>query len=340
MTGNVRFDDIFVSSRVRLARNLAGLPFPYKITERWAAEKVIKGAEAAAKDLKLQYRLVKMESLNPIDRQALAERHFISFNLAEREKVGALLLSEDETVSIMLNEEDHIRAQCIIKGFSLEECYRVIDRYDDALIKRLPIAYDSEFGFLTSCLTNLGTGMRASVMMFLPALTINGEIVRFVEKIKSDSRGQVTVRGVYGEGSETLGAMYQFSNAVSLGVAEQDIVKLVERVAAICYDAESRARITLLQRDGARLEDEVYRAYGTLAYAKRLTSNEFFSLVSVLKLGIALELIDLKGTDELNNLIALVQPANLCRHEGRELSADERDKCRARLVNENIKLLK
>lgn len=210
--------NVVVSSRVRLARNAAKIPFPQKGITVEEVAYLVKCADKAAD---FEHQLVFMSDLRDVDRQALVERHLISPDLAKKD-LGALLISDDDSIAVMINEEDHIRAQCIKNGFRLQECYNAIDRYDDNLSKVMDVAYDSEFGYLTACLTNVGTGMRASVMVFLPAMTFTNMIENFLLIAKENG---LTFRGVYGERSNPVGCMYQLSNARPIGLTESQIIE-------------------------------------------------------------------------------------------------------------------
>ncbi len=324
------------SSRVRLARNVRGLPFPSKLYGESIYNVILKGATDAAD---FGYNFYNMGQLSQLEREALVEKHLISRNLVERDQIGAVIISKDEQVSVMVNEEDHIRAQCIAPGLNLEYCYDVINAYDDRLSSHLDIAYDSEFGYLTSCITNLGTGMRASCMMFLPALTATGQMKGVARLLRS--RG-LTIRGVYGEGSEAEGRLYQISNNCSLGVTEQQILSGVKDAVLRIAEDEAECRYRLMEETGRyNFEDKVYRAYGVLTTARVLTSKEFMDYMAIVKTGISLDVKPLSKVEGLDALILNAQPANLCLMEGgRELNPAERDVARAKFVRETLEKLK
>lgn len=233
----------------------------------------------------------------------------------------------------MINEEDHIRAQCFIRGFGLQECYNKVNAFDDELCHQANIAYDSKLGYLTACPTNLGTGMRASVMMFLPALTYMGEITRIVNAVQ---QAGLTARGMYGEGSKSSGYLYQISNQITIGISEKDIIKNVTNIVEKICEQEQLARTKWYQAEGTALEDKIMRSFGILLYARRMSSAEFMEHMANVKLGVSLGILDLSMA-MLNQLTELCQPANLCHYGGRKLSGEERDELRAKLVREKIK---
>lgn len=327
-------ENVVVTSRVRLARNFKNMPFPQKLSDKNAVSLIVGAADKAAD---FPHSTVLMSELDNIERQALVERHLVSPDLIKR-NLGALILSDDESISVMINEEDHIRAQCIKNGFALQECYRTIDRYDDRLAQTMPIAYDSEFGYLTACLTNVGTGMRASVMVFLPAMTFSDMINNFI--LIAREKG-IVVRGVYGERSNPKGCLYQLSNARSTGASEQTLIEQVEKAVLELCASEQGLRRQLYTTGKDDLTDKVYRAYGILTNARKLSSNEFMELVAFLKLGMAMNIIGFKDIETLNKLIIDAQPANLLKIARKnKLTAAERDIVRAALVRKTLADLK
>lgn len=319
------------SSRVRLARNVEGLPFPQSgrsgQPERMLS--LVKGAQAAAERL-FECELCLMSDLKKAQKTALVERHIISLPLANNNTTGAVILQHDGGgLSVMLNEEDHIREQYVCDGLAVGEAYRRLNVYDDELIRALPIAYDKQFGFLTACPTNLGTGMRASVMLFLPALKLNGGIEDALKRFINDYG--LTVRGVYGEGSAADGDLYQISNTRTLGVTEAEIIDVIERAAAEMCLREQAATERLVRRQGAELLDKIWRSYGVLLNAYKLSSAELFNLVSDVKLGVRLSLLPVKDMKKLDGLALLCSAASLSLKIG-ERSPEERDILRAKLV--------
>ncbi len=292
-----------VSSRVRLARNVRGLPFPNKNTlASDALLEVVKGAARAAEGL-FDADVYFMSRLDKAQKQLFVERHLISLPLANNDNTGAVILERGtHCMSIMLNEEDHIREQCLMDGFCLQEAYARLDRYDDALLKELPIAFDNQLGFLTACPTNLGTGMRASVMLFLPCLRRAGAIDDALATFKNEYG--LTVRGIYGEGSEAFCDIYQISNSRTLGVNEKSIIATVEKaVVQMCY-CERVALEKLVKEQSTKLFDGILRSYGLLMSAYSLSSQELMRLIVDVKLGVILDILPKKHTTKQFDTLA------------------------------------
>ena len=330
--------DIFkgniIMTRVRLARNLKG--FPFKVTNPEIARESVKMVNRALVRTDT-FNLYYMANLSELKLEAMKERHLISQNLIDNRKCGAVLINGDESISVMVNEEDVIREQCFMKGLSLSEAYKRLDRVDDDLCKNLDVAYDDKWGFLTACPTNLGTGLRASVMLFLPALTVSGRITALIKEVKKLG---LTVRGLYGEGSNAEGYMYQISNEVTLGVSEYDIINQVEEtVQAIC-EAERDMMKKIFIKDELKTMDRARKAYGVLTNAVLLGYNEFLSHIAEVKLGAMLGLINISDVESIDDLIIRVRPANVCEQYGKKLSAVDRDLFRAEIVGKKLAKLK
>ena len=322
-----------VSSRVRLARNLVNMPFPRKLPaydERMFAAK--RRVFDKVSDLG-EYSIFEMDKLTEIKRLAMKEMHLISSELVASED-GAVIVNRNNSVAIMLNEEDHIRQQCILPGFRLLEAYRIIDGIDEAISEELEYSFDKEYGYLTACPTNLGTGMRASVMIFLPALTMNQNISQVIADV---SRYNITVRGVYGENSAAEGFMYQISNQRSLGMSEEEILDTVYKIAAVIAKAEDSARKALLKTNEVELTDTVYRAWGLLTSSYKMDTKEFMTLMGQVRLGVALGILKLKNADALEDIIIGAQPANLSINAKRDLDAASRDIFRSEYVSKELR---
>lgn len=334
MTADGENSDIVMATRVRLARNLKGYLFPIASTEddALAVDKMVVGAllDGEYGDI---YSYLKMSELSQLDREVLVEKHLISPQLANPERSGAVMLSEDETVSIMVNEEDHVRIQCIYPGLQLMEAYQQADAVDDILEKELPYAFDEEFGYLTSCPSNTGTGMRASVMMHLPALTMTKQIDQIIPAI---SRLGIVVRGSYGEGSKALGNIYQVSNQVTLGKTEQEILEELENITSRLIAHERKSRKALLEKSKTALEDRLFRSLGTLVYARLLQTGEAARCLSDVRLGIDLGLIGDVDVSIMNELMVFMQPGFLQQYANTELTQEERDIFRAKLFRERL----
>jgi protein arginine kinase len=267
----------------------------------------------------------------------MKERHLISSNLIENASCGAALINQDESVSIMVNEEDHVREQCFMRGLMLKEAYAKLDKIDDDLSKNLDLAFDKDLGYITACPTNLGTGMRASVMMFLPALSVSGKISAL---IKETEKLGLTVRGLYGEGSEAEGYMYQISNEVTLGVSEERIIEEVENaVLEICEAERDAGEKTFLENELATM-DRARKSFGVLTNAVMLGYSEFLSHIANVKLGAMLGMLNISRLSEIDDLIIRVRPANVCEQYGKKLSAVNRDLFRAETVGKKLLKLK
>ncbi len=327
---------IVVTSRVRLARNLKSVPFPSMLKGSRDTAEIVLNAARRVCDKLFKYDVQRMDNLTDIDRIALQERHIISKNLIKNTETGAVIIGigDSEGVSIMINEEDHIRAQCVMRGYGVAECYSEVSQFDDRLASEVEVAFDSRLGYLTACPTNLGTGMRASVMLFLPGLTHTGEITRIIKAINSSG---LTVRGAYGEGSSASGYLYQVSNQSTIGMSEVDIIAKVNVVIDKICDAEILARLSWYKTDSIELEDKIMRSFGILKYSRLISSNEFIEHISNVKLGLSLGMLDL-DINMLNTLTELCQPANLCHYGGRKLNENERDQLRATQVRDKIDL--
>jgi len=304
---NENFEKIAISSRIRLARNVSGFNFFTKLREVSDAVFIIDSVSKALDRFgEFDFNLLKNLSTNECN--ALLERHIISKELIENKDISAFAVSSDEHLIVMVNEEDHIREQCIISGFNLIRAFREIKRLDEHLLNEIDVAYSNDYGFITSSPSNLGTGMRASVMLFLPALERNKDINLIVNEAREQG---FTLRGMYGEGSENFGSLYQISNQNSLGFAEEEIVDRVgEYVFNICQ-MELSAREDILASNHDKLVDEIFRAYAVLKEGFLLSENEMIQLLSLVKFGDALGFLTIKDTKKFDNLYVETASANL-----------------------------
>ncbi len=324
--------DIILSSRIRLARNLAEYPFASRL-DQTSAKEIIEKVEGA-----LDGELSKkdLSDISPIETVSLVERHIISREFADKKTPHALFFDKNEEVSLMVCEEDHIRLQCILPGYDLEGAYELACKYDDKLDSALKIAYDEELGYLTHCLTNLGTGMRASVMMFLPALTHANNIDRLASSL---SKLGLTIRGMYGEGSGNSGMLYQISNQITLGISEEDtLTKLKDVISQIC-ELERKYRASVKDNSYDTVDDRISRANGILRYAKSMSSGEFMKLYSDIRLGISLGIVTDIDTDTLDTLLIEILPATLTlslADKDRPANESERDKARAAHIKRSL----
>ena len=320
--------EIVISSRVRLARNIRNIPFPPLASDEQRkkvytlVEKNVQG-KLGKKD---KLKMIETSSLSPVFRQVLVEKHLISPLLAKEGYFSALLLREDEIISIMINEEDHFRIQCLLPGLQLERAWQEASRYDDFLESQIDYAFHEEKGYLTACPTNVGTGMRSSVMLHLPALVITNQIKRIFSAINQVG---LAVRGLYGEGTEMIGNILQLSNQVTLGQSEEEIWQNLYGVTKQLINQEKKAR-ELLQNEGReKLADRAGRAFGILKHAYMLDSQETMKLLSDARLGVDLGLLKRISLKALNELLVLTQPGCLQYLKGAELSPYERDLERA-----------
>ncbi|MFD2640164.1 protein arginine kinase [Piscibacillus salipiscarius] len=333
-------NDIVLSSRIRLARNFEQVSFPTS-GDQEALSKVLEYMQQefdqqSYKDFK-QLQLVKMKDLKPVEKRVLVEKHLISPSLAEKDETGAALISKSEQASIMINEEDHLRIQLYYPGFELSEALNKAQELDDWFEEKIRFAFDENRGYLTSCPTNAGTGLRASVMMHLPALAMTNQINNLIPEI---NKLGLVVRGIYGEGSEAQGQLYQISNQMTLGKSEEDIVEDLKSVVKQVIENERRAREWIMEQLGIQLEDRIFRSYGILANSRIIQSKEAAKCLSDVRLGIDLGLIKDVSKTILNELMVLTQPAFLQQYANKTLSPNERDVFRANLIRERLQLEK
>lgn len=323
---------VVVTSRIRLARNIDGMSFIPNAEPNKCEALIGKVNECAS--MLGKFKVYHMGALNSEDAAVMFGKHLISKELLKNKTSGAAIVNADETISIMVNEEDHIRAQVILKGLNLEKAYALIQEIDDELDSKLKIAYDEKFGYLTSCITNVGTGIRASVMMFLPALTLSGEIDKIVMAVRQKG---LTVRGELGEGSFPLGYLYQVSNAVSIGLSEREIVSSVISAVEKIVELEIEERKKLLASNPDFVVDLCYRAFGVLSSCYTIDYNEFMKLAGELKLGLHLNLIQFKDNELMDKLIVLCTDSGLIKLSGKQLKEDEIARFRASYLSKALK---
>lgn len=329
-------NDVVISSRIRLARNLSDIPFPSVMTED-EAEKVKESVKKAIFDsktiLSTQFLEYDMKKITPLERQSLVERHLISPDLAQNTKNGSALIKNDGTVSILINEEDHLRIQTIFNGLNLKEAWDLADKIDDLIEENISYAFDEKLGYLTACPTNVGTGIRASVMVHLPALTITGQIGNVLNSV---SKIGIAVRGMYGEGTQSLGDIYQISNQVTLGQSEIDIIENREGIVKQIISNERKSREDLYKKRKVQIEDRIGRSYGLLTNAKVMSTQEFMKLISDVRLGAVLNIVNL-DIQKIDEITTHIQPGNLQKIIGKQLEPYERDIKRAEYVSKLIK---
>lgn len=326
----------YQSGRVRLARNLKSIPFPSRMNKDMAHEVIDKVWEALSSSaLKDTLTIIRSEECDKVFLMALSEKHLISPDFLKGTLPRAVIISKDEKISIMINEEDHIRMQVFAEGSSLDDAYDTADKIDNLLAEKLDIAFHEKFGFLTACPTNAGTGMRASFMLHLPALTMSNSIssvLTWANKLG------LAVRGIYGEGSKAKGAFYQLSNQITLGATEKDIIQRVNLAADELLKKEEMVRTTLFENNRVRMTDRCMRSYGTLTNAYALSSEEAFSFSSDVLLGISLGIINNITPEKLSTTLFSTLPASIA--QTGELSDSDptsRDVLRAQKFRENLK---
>jgi protein arginine kinase len=328
-------DRIVMSSRVRLARNLRDAAFPgwAKKPERIRVLDLIRPAIESLPEMKGAFS-DSMDNLSTLDKQMLVERHLISREHAAKSAGSGLVLNRDETICFMINEEDHLRMQALRPGLQLKQAWSAIDQADSALEKKLEYAFSSEMGYLTACPTNLGTGIRVSAMLHLPGLVLGDQINPIIQSV---NKLGLAVRGLYGEGTEALGNVFQVSNQMTLGESEAAIVERLEKVLAQIIEHEENARGTLLEKKSKTVYNHIGRAYGILANAHSISSKETMNLLSLMRLGIDMGLFPGVDRSLVDELFILTQPAHLQKQHSEKLSAEERDLLRADMVRERLK---
>lgn len=328
--------DIVLSSRVRLARNFKDYTFPTLFSHEEAKEVlqlVNQRIETEVNPEIGKLEIVEMDKLQPLEKQVLVEKHLVSPRLIEEPRQGACLLSQNEMISIMINEEDHLRIQCLLSGLQLNEALQLANVLDDWMEEAIDYAYDEERGYLTSCPTNMGTGLRASVMVHLPGLVLTRQLNQIIPAINQLG---LVVRGIYGEGSQALGNIFQISNQITLGKSEKDIVEDLTGVVQQIIAQERASREALVKTSNIQLEDRVFRAYGILSNARIIETKEAATCISDVRLGIDLGLIKHISKNILNELMVLTQPGFLQKYAGGPLRPFERDVRRATLIRDRL----
>jgi len=328
-------DRIVMSSRVRLARNVRDASFPgwAKKPERIRVLEIIRPVVETLPEMRDAYSQ-SMDNLTALDKQILVERHLISREHAAKSSGSGLVLNHDETLCVMINEEDHLRMQSLRPGLQIRQAWNAIDQVDSALEKRLDYAFNSELGYLTACPTNLGTGIRVSAMLHLPGLVLAEQINPIIQSV---NKLGLAVRGLYGEGTEALGNVFQVSNQMTLGESESAIVERLEKVLAQIIEHEENARASLLEKKPKMVYNHIGRAYGILANAHSISSKETMNLLSLMRLGVDSGLFP--GVDRalVDELFIMTQPAHLQKQHSEKLSAEERDLLRADMVRDRLK---
>ncbi|MDD5771949.1 MAG: protein arginine kinase [bacterium] len=333
---NSLLDNIVISSRIRLARNIEEIPFTSN-SNKDDRKKIFNLAKDIfdSKDIIKDSVFIDLGDYTQIERLFLVERHLVSQEHSKGGENYGVVINDTETISIMINEEDHFRLQALHSGLQLFSSWKLIDEIDEKLSKEVNYAFSPLFGYLTACPTNLGTGMRASVMLHLPALILTKQINKIIASV---SKMDVIVRGLYGEGSKVLGDIFQISNQGAFGFKEEDIVKKIEEIAKYIVECEKTAREYLLKESRQVIEDKIWRAYGILKHCRTISSAESLSLISFLRLGVDLKIMPKSDIDFnfLNRMMLLIQPGHLQNIEKRRLDIKNRDILRADLIRKML----
>lgn len=325
--------DIVISSRVRLARNIKNRPFPHKETVEKGRE-LAKEIEDVVISNITDLNKIHLWEIDKLKQEYYFERHLISPKLIENNNKASLIVSDDETVSLMINEEDHLRIQSITSGLNLEEAYKSTNELDDILEDNLEFAFDESYGYLTACPTNIGTGLRASAMIHLPALTINGEINKVLNAI---SQVGMTIRGLYGEGSKGYSNLYQISNQITLGLSEEDIINNLNVVIGQVVNQEYYFREKYMEKYRYELEDRVFRALGILRSAILMDIKESLKLISDVRMGIEMGIIKGVKKSDLNYLMVNIQPSVIQMESDIQLNERDKNLIRADLIRNKLK---
>ncbi len=330
------YPDVVISSRVRLARNLSNYPFCNRMTKEDTVS-LIREVKSSLENINLgenAFTYLEEDALVGYQGGSLAENHIVSPDFLQSTNGRMLVLTKDQSISIMVNEEDHLRIQVMASGLDLQAALETANRIDDAMDERLNYAFDGQLGFLTACPSNLGTGLRASVMLHLPALEKAGALNKLSGTL---SKLGLTLRGTYGEGTKAVGSIYQISNQITLGISEERAVKNLQEIVMQIIEKEREARKALTSTE--RFADQVYRCYGTLKYAQMISSEEAYELISQLRIGLSEGLLnepemEKLRAEQLNSILFRIGGATLCAQEGKELTAAERDRLRAKRIRE------
>ena len=323
-------EELVLSSRVRLARNLDRVPFPHRAKPSVKREVLQQVEKSLLDSASMRSAItIEMDAIPANDRMVLLERHLVSIEMVQDHEKSALVVQKGERLSAMINEEDHLRIQSLESGLSIRSAFERIEELDDELDERLNYAFSENLGFLTACPTNVGTGLRVSAMVHLPGIVHNKDLPQI---IKGLNNVRLTVRGMYGEGSNAMGNIFQISNGITLGLSEEDTVRGLESHLRKVLEFEKKAREVLLRKARSLLEDRIYRAHGILRSARLVTSKEAMDLLSDVRLGVGLGIINDVSIAKLNELLIMIKPMHLQELHGRPMSPEERDKVRADFI--------
>lgn len=337
MTGK-QANDVVLTSRIRLARNIAGHAFPGWARKEQRRQIFTEIAETVSgMDFMQKGFMKELSELSPLEKQLLVEKHLISREQAARSQGSGVLVNRKQSIALMVNEEDHLRIQCIFSGLCLKEAYDLIRETDEALENQLQYAFDGEWGFLTACPTNLGTGMRASAMLHLPALILTEQAEQV---FKAVNRMGLAVRGLFGEGTESWGDLFQISNQSTLGESEETIINRLNEIINQVARHERNARLKLQEDEPYGLMDKISKAYGNLLYGFKYDSKSAFADISMIRLGATINLFGQGAITLCDRLMMDIQPAHLQMTEGKELEMEQRDIIRAKIIRHQLQSLK
>ncbi|MDZ7860011.1 MAG: protein arginine kinase [Candidatus Krumholzibacteriota bacterium] len=328
-------DDIVLSTRVRLARNLEDWAFPH-----WSKEGLLEKLDSKIKKAVLKTKLlsdalvIDMDELSDMERMVLAERRLISRNMVKFFKNRSLIVSEDERLGVMINEEDHLRLYATDAGLSVKKVFSLVNSLDNQLDKKLNFAFSARFGYLTACPTNVGTGLRISTLVHLPGLVSNNDIRQVVDGLR---HVRLSVRGTYGEGSEVIGNFFQISNSVTLGLSEIETAENMEMHIKKVIEFEKKARDSLMKEAHTLLEDRICRSFGVLKNARIISSKEAMKLISEVRMGVGMGIVSGVKLNNLNEMLSRIQPIHLQQYSGKAMTPDERDIARADLIRSILK---
>ncbi len=336
VNGSGPMNHTVVSSRIRLARNIKEIPFPHRATE-YQLKEVLQKSEKNIRGNNhfLNFKILKLDELEEIDICFLVEKRLISLLLAQFAKpFRALIYRTDESISVMINEEDHYRIQCMLPGFQLKKVWEMTENCDNRIAENIEYAFSKKYGYLTSCPTNVGTGLRASVMLHLPGLIISNQLNDLMNSISNQG---FAIRGFYGEGTDFLGSLFQISNQYTLGLNEKEIIDKLETVTNNLVKKEQKAREDLIFHSKQKIEDQIMRAYGILINARIISTSEAVNLLSLVRFGIETGILVKVGYDTINKLMLVIQPAYLQLVNDKKMDKEERGSARATLIQELIK---
>lgn len=328
---NGKDSDVILSSRIRFARNIKEFPFKIRMTKQ-DREKMLEKIKFVTPSIGYGLKFMYLKDMDDITKMALVEKHIISPEMALAKEEEAILINDEENICVMLNEEDHMRIQVFSSGLELKDTLNLAIELDEKLNELLGFCYKEEYGFLTACPTNVGTGLRASVMVHLPALKITGNLSKVLHIVNNFG---MTIRGLYGEDSQSKGDIYQISNIQTLGISEEEIVTNLENITRKVMEQERLAR-KYLAKNGMDLEDKVYRSYGILTNARKLDSDECSNLLSSVKLGTDLGVITELNDMKVKKMMLYTKPANLQKYLGKVLDANQRDIKRAEVIKQIV----